>query len=214
MFKGGQPIGEFKTRNVSVGGALLAGQHALTIGDVVDGSLRFADRQSIRFRATVVRTGSFVDEQYVALAFSDLPPRIEEVIESVVDSALARARSASALILSDMVASRSDLELGLKAFGHTPVAIDSPLDAVNFLEQPNNVTIAFVDLTLCGGADGREVLAYIADERPKVRRVLVSEQEPLSQLTPVAKAGPPLANRFLVRPWSLTALASTLEGRD
>src|SRR4051812_7470530 len=152
LWKGGLPIGEFKTRNISAGGALLAGKHALTVGDIVDGSLRFADRPSIRFRATVVRTGGFVDEQYIAVAFCDLPPRIEEVIHGVVDPALARARTASALILSDVVASRSDLELGLKAFGHTPVAIDSPLDAVRFLEQPNQVSIAFVDLTLCGGA--------------------------------------------------------------
>src|SRR5689334_10429568 len=111
VFKGNKPIGEFKTRNISAGGALITGKHDLALGDVIDASLRFAERMSVRFRGTVVRVGRLVDEQYFAVAFIDLDPAVEDTIQSAVAAAQAKARHASAMILSDMVASRSDLEL-------------------------------------------------------------------------------------------------------
>jgi hypothetical protein len=206
LFKGGQSIGELRTRNLSLGGALLAGKHALVSGDAVEGILLLPRRLRVWFPAVVVRVGWFGEEQYAAVAFSELAAASEEAIQAVIEAKQASDSRASALILCDTVATRSELEFGIKIFGRTCVTIDSAFEAMRLLEQPNRVWVMLVALELNGGMDGREVLDYVADEYPAIRRVLVCEGEP----SPPPPPEPTL--QVLVRPWSRATLGKALTG--
>jgi hypothetical protein len=62
----------------------------------------------------------------------------------------------------------------LRCFGWEAACFSTPLDAVSFLERPESrIRVALVDHA--GPSNGRELLAFLADEKPLIRRVLLAE---------------------------------------
>jgi CheY-like chemotaxis protein len=180
VLKGEQRIGVYRVINLSAGGLMLAGDPALNVGDTVEVILRLGDR-TVRAHASVLRETRTGHGGVSALAFRDLAADAHDLVQSAVLRALEDARGASVLIVDDSAEICQALRTQLGRLGLRAVAVGTPLEAVNFLEQPNHVTVALVDLVL-GGSNGLDVLAYLADQHPNVRRVLMSGRAHPQQL--------------------------------
>jgi len=180
VHRGEERIGVYRVVNLSAGGLMVTGQPPLEVGTRVEIHLRVGER-TLRARAMVLREGQPGHGTARALAFRDLEPDAEDLIQSAVLRALEDARGASVLIVDDSAEICQALRTQLGRLGHRAVAVGTPLEAVNFLEQPNNVAVALVDLVL-GSSNGLDVLAYMAEQHPRVRRVLMSGRAHPQQL--------------------------------
>jgi len=88
---------------------------------------------------------------------------------------------------------------------------------VHALEQPNSFSVALVDVVLAGGvvagANGAEVLDYLADRHPTVRRVLMAGNVDAWQLELARRAlFHRSVHRVLSKPWIDATLARALGG--
>jgi len=195
--------------NLSAGGLMLAGQPPLAVGDQVEVVLRVGD-QTLRARAGVLREGHGGKGKGRALAFHDLPPEAEDLIQNAVLRTLEDARAASVLIVDDSAEICQALRTQLGRLGHRAVAVGTPLEAVNFLDQPNNVAVALVDLVL-GSATGMDVIAYLAEQHPQVRRVLMSGRAHPQQLELARHSMFRFsAHEVLSKPWTEESLTKAM----
>jgi len=88
---------------------------------------------------------------------------------------------------------------------------------VHALEQPNSFSVALVDVVLAGGVvggtNGVEVLAYLANRHPTVRRVLMAGNiEPWQLELARNTLFPNSVHRVLSKPWIDATLARALGG--
>jgi CheY-like chemotaxis protein len=206
VHRGEERIGVYRLINLSAGGVVLAGHPALAVGEQVQVLLRLGER-TLRAEATVLREAQNGQGTARALAFPDLPPDDEDLIQSAVLRALEDARGASVLIVDDSAEICQALRTQLGRLGHRAVAVGTPLEAVHFLEQSNNVTVALVDLVL-GAANGLDVIAYLAEQHPRVRRVLMSGRAHPQQLELARHSMFRFsAHEVLPKPWTEESLA-------
>ena len=83
------------------------------------------------------------------------------------------------------------------------------------LEQPNSFSVALVDVAggVVAGANGAEVLDYLADRHPTVRRVLMAGNiEPWQLELARNTLFPNSVHRVLSKPWIDATLARALGG--
>jgi CheY-like chemotaxis protein len=209
----GHQLGCFKTVNLAAGGALLLGAAPGAVGDRLDIELRLSEQQTVSLRAVLVRTEGAGEHAAFALAFVDVPADAQDDIQAALLAALEAAQAASALIVDDASESCLELQSDLGVLGHGAFLVNTAEDAVRFLERQNHVSPALVEQNACV-RDGVDVLAYLAAERPAIRRVLVSEAVASSQLArALAPYAHPLAHAVLPRPWTRETLAHAVGGQ-
>jgi CheY-like chemotaxis protein len=101
---------------------------------------------------------------------------------------------------------RRALARDVQSLGHNAVATATSLEASWALQQRRlpSIQAAVVDLFL-GGEDGTHLLAFLADQYPSVRRVLLSGAVRSCQLELALASG--RAHAVLEKPWSMEGLA-------
>lgn len=213
--EGVAPAGPFPVQNLSAGGALLLGGGELAVGSRVRIELRIPGRRPVHVAGTVVRTepaaGGAGAHAAVAVAFLDVASDVEDLIQQAVLDALERARrqSGPAVLLMDASLDRRvRLERDLGALGRVSLHARTPLEALRWLHDPQAcVETALVDLAF-GRASGPEVLVFLAEHFPALRRVLVSRAADAAQLEAARSAGS--AHAILVDPWDRRRLRDAL----
>src|SRR5688572_22197486 len=96
----------------------------------------------------------------------------------------------------------------LRVLGRQAVAVTTPLDAIKYLQSPlARVEVAIVDYDL-NTADGRDVLAFLANDYPAVRRVLMSGCVSPEVLDRACASGQ--AHTAFAKPWDRARLADVL----
>lgn len=221
-------LGNYAVDDLSAGGAALIGAPRLEAGDEVDVILHVYGETPVALSARVARAPA---GGTVALAFSRASPQLEERLNATVLAYRERAETAALTGVADGPAGAADDPAGaeptavvvddqpevsaalareLEALGVRAIRAQSPLEAIEAIED-NAPAIRFVlvDLAL-GRADGTDLLAWVADEHPGVRRVLMSgvlEPKALSDALMRRKV-----HAILRKPWTRYQLSQTLYG--
>ena len=210
LSRDGSHLGCFKTIDLSAGGALLLGSPPVAVGDCVDVQLRLSVLRTVSLGAVLVREEGAGERAAFALAFIDVAADAQDDIQAALLAALEAAHAASALIVDGASEGCLGLQSDLGTLGHNTFLVSTPEDAVRFLEQPNKVSVALVERT-ASALDGLDVLTYLAQERPSIRRVLVAGTAGSSQLAlALAPHRHPCAQAVLLRPWTRGVLARAL----
>jgi CheY-like chemotaxis protein len=200
-------LGSFRVINASVGGLLLGGSVPAPVGTEVEAVLRLGPDRAVRTKSVICREQASRDGSAFAVSFLDLSADDEARIQAAVDVFFERVRSASVLVVDDSREVGQALSLELGRLGQSAHAVQTPLEAVCMLEERNQVAVAIVDLVL-GNEHGLDLIAYLADRHPRVRRVLMSGHAHPAQLAlsrhSAARSAP---HDVLAKPWTHSTLA-------
>jgi CheY-like chemotaxis protein len=206
----GKSLGSFRVLNLSAVGALLVGRAPASARPELEVLIRLSTGQTVRAGATVARQegGGDDDAAVFAIAFSKLAPDDQKVIGKVVLTALEDARDATALIVVAAPEAWQVLRRELTSLGHPSFVVSNRTDALRFLEAPNVLTLALVDLGL-PASDVEQVLATLAEKHPRIRRVTMALPGKPTRGTGRVRVQP-LAQATLPSPWTLESLARAL----
>jgi CheY-like chemotaxis protein len=177
LFRGGSAVGRYLVQNLSAGGVLLTGRRSVDLDDHVRVVLPFPGRDAVVVEGRVTRCASAGNGiAAVAVELRHRSPVTEDAIQqAMLDAILADDRRVrpAVLLVEDCEDVCERITAGLVAAGRRVVTAATPLAAVQHLEDPTeNIDTAFVDVSV-GEADGLELVVFIRDEHPDIRRVLV-----------------------------------------
>jgi hypothetical protein len=204
--------GSYLIENLSWGGTYLSGGPSIRAGDEVKIVLGLP-RGALDLKGRVLRSEPMARDFAIAVRFDEPSRRARAAIDAAVDEALDRAtREAplraepTVLVVAHSLLVRETLVRDLRSFGWEAACFSTPLDALTFLERPESrVRVALVDHA--GPGDGLHLLAFLADEKPSIRRVLMSEVGP-SSIDGLAEQE--RADAVLAKPWDRDALARVM----
>jgi CheY-like chemotaxis protein len=205
--------GSYIVENLSWGGTYLSGGPSIREGDEVKVVLELP-HGPVEVRGHVLRSEAQARDSALAIRFDEPGRRPREAIAAAVGEALVRAAEdlsvrpePTVLVVDDSMLVREALVRDLRCFGWEAACFSTPLDALSFLERPESrIRVALVDHA--GPSNGHELLSFLAEERPAIRRVLMSESGP--DRRPADDAAPSHADAVLAKPWDHEALARTL----
>lgn len=202
----GKPLGSYRVLNLSAVGALLVGRPPGVAK--LEALVRLSTGQTVRAGATVARQEGAEDAAAFAVAFSKVTPADQKVIGKVVLTALEDARDATALIVVEAPEAWQVLRRELTSLGHPSFVVSTLKDALRFLEAPNVLTLALVDLGLPASAV-EEVLSTLARKHPQIRRVTMALPAKPARGTARTRVQP-LAQATLPSPWTRDSLSRAL----
>jgi CheY-like chemotaxis protein len=176
--------------NLSLGGASLEGARARTrVGEPVSLKIRLPGARAIRPNGRVARVRAVGGRVRVAVEFDGLSADVEDYIEDACLAALERQRAPRVLIVDPCRFECVTLARSLREAGHRVVPVATPLHAVAYLaERAHAVAAVVVHLDL-SQTTGAELLRYVADEYPRVRRVAVARPENRAEALALVEAG-------------------------
>jgi CheY-like chemotaxis protein len=200
-------LGRFWMVNLSVGGALIAGQIPVELGERVGLRLELGAHHSVRVSATVVRLGKGPINPTVGLAF-DFDNLNDSVGQQSIANLVAGAMKddpRSVLIVDDNVATRRELKFQVRCLGWSCVSVATPLEAIAALDGPHQ--FAYVLVGLGDAQTAHDLLRFLSESHPLLKRLTVTE---LESLRGVRTDQTPVPQRIPDRPWSTSALARAL----
>lgn len=187
--------------NLSAGGALMCAAAPLTADGPVRVRLRLATERNLTITARVVRRHPCLDGQHrFAVAFVNLPPAVEDMVQSASLRALAATRPGiNILVVDDESVVRNSLARELRSLGAAAREASCAFDAVVQLQEVKPaIDAAIVDVQL-DRDDGLDVLRHLAGEHPEVHRVVMSGRVGHADLLRAQASG--LAHQVIVKPW-------------
>jgi len=208
LLEKGKPLGSYRVLNLSAVGALLVGQVPAGATGELEALVRLSTGRTVRARATVAREEGADAAAIFAVAFTHVPPDDHQVISKVVLTALEDARDATALLVVAAPEAWHLLRRELTGLGHPTFVVSTREDALRFLEAPNVLTLALVDLGL-PAADVEHVLSTLAKQHPRIRRVAMAVPSKTARGTARTRVQP-LAQAILPSPWTHDSLTRTL----
>jgi hypothetical protein len=204
----GQLCGYYVVHDLSIRGCLLGGGTTREVGEQLDLLLHLPRRNSLAVRATVRRAS----EGTMGLSFEYTTPRADDCIQELVLEAFATLRAHAqgmvALVVEPRPLARSELVQALAKCGQLAVGVATPLDAVQLLvERGERVDCAFIEAE-SQHLPSFELIEYLAQHHPHVRRILVGENTLLSAYATAEATGE--VHALLETPCSNMALEHTL----
>jgi CheY-like chemotaxis protein len=205
--------GSYIIENLSWGGTYLSGGPAIRDGDEVKLVLDLP-RGRVEAHGRVLRSDRLNRDAAIAVRFEEPTRKMRDAIGAAVAEALARAAQDSSarpeptvLVVDDSLLVREALTRDLRAFGLEAACFSTPLDALQFLDRPEAcVRVALIDHA--GASHARDLLTFLADERPAIRRVLLSDAR---RSSPDSSDPSRLrADAVLGKPWDPETLARTV----
>jgi CheY-like chemotaxis protein len=204
--------GSYIVENLSWGGLYLSGGPAVRAGEDVKVIVELP-RGPVELRGVVLRSDSQARDCALAVRFNEPSRRAREIISTAVAEALQRVAEDSSvrpeptvLVVDDSLLVREALTRDIRCFGWETACFSTPLDALTFLGRPEScIRVALIDHA--GPARGRDLMAFLADERPTIRRVLLSARGYLDG--DLATLGS-RADAVLTKPWDPETLANTI----
>jgi CheY-like chemotaxis protein len=209
-----ESLGTFEVLNLAAGGMLLAGEppspsNQLAPDEGVNVVLDLALGKPLVLPGHLMGARRTRHGSAFVFAFSALPAPVRAELQVRIDGNVARARAAHVLVVDDSREIGDALCLQLDRLGMAAHAVTTPLEALRLLEEPNQVQAAIVDMVL-GGANGLDLLAYLSDQHPKIRRVLMSGHSAPGHLELTAMGHQASPHDVLAKPWSEATLTRAL----
>lgn len=209
LLRNKEHIGTYRVLNLSAGGVLLDGPLPVARTDKLEVLLQLPSGRPLRLEATVARESGGPRAPAFALQLVRVSPGAEDLIHSAVVTALQEARAAAALVVSPSLELCVALRHDLRGEGQPSFAVGSPFDAVQFFNQPTGVHAVLVDAAISVSVR-EDLLAFLADEHPRVLRVVVAAAE-ASPAVPASSLGDhSLVQELLARPWGREAIVRAL----
>lgn len=177
VFERERTLGRFVVQNLSAGGALLTGRHDVGRNETVRVLLPLPGREPLVLWGRVVRRASAPNQLHVlGIEFEHPTPTTEDAIQEALVSEIQRRACASkpgVLVVQDSTELCDRLRADLELLGCRVLVATTPLDAVRLIEDPEQrIERVFVDVSV-GEVAGLELMHFIAEEHPSVRRILV-----------------------------------------
>ncbi|HEY0707869.1 MAG TPA: response regulator [Polyangia bacterium] len=209
-----ESLGTFEVLNLAAGGLLLAGDppeagSGIAPDETVDVVLDLAAGDPLILPGHLMGARKTRHGSAFVFAFSALPAGVRAQLQTRIDDNVARAQAARVLVVDDSREIGDALCFQLDRLGQAAHAVTTPLEALRLLEEPNQVQVAIVDMVL-GGANGLDLLAYLSDQHPNIRRVLMSGHAAAGQLELTARGHQAMPHEVLAKPWSETTLTRAL----
>ncbi len=201
----------FVVDNLSSGGAQLHGAIAFGEGERVTIALSGDSIQTLQLAADVVRAELRDARWVIGVRFRNLADPIHDTIRRVVLHAISRQRAAArtiVLVVDDERPIQVALAHELTLLGLEPHAVGTPHGVIGCLHDPAmEVHTVFVDLGL-GVCDGLDVVDYLADAYPQIRRIVMSGARDDDMKRAVATGK---AHAMLRKPWNRSDLRGCLK---
>jgi PilZ domain len=210
LLRNKEHIGTYRVLNLSAGGVLLAGTLPVSRTDKLELLLQLPTGRPLRLEAIVARESSGPPTPAFALQLVRVSPGAEDLIHGAVVTALQEARAAAVLTVSQSLEVCVALRRELLGVGQLSFGVSSPLDAVQFLAQPNGVSAVLVDASI-GASVRDDLMANLADEHPGVARALLVSTA--GHLPLESSDDHPLVQEVLVQPWTGEAIMRALPAR-
>lgn len=205
--------GSYIVENLSLGGIYMSGGPAIRAGEEVKMILELPHGPT-EIRGIVLRSEHQSRDWALAIRFETPTRRAREAIAAAVTEALDTAARESSiraeptvLVVDDSLLVREALTRDIRCAGWEVACFSTSLDALDFLDRPESqIRVALIDML--GTRDGRDLLSFLADERPAIRRVLMSDHSRpgADELATFASR----ADAVLAKPWDQETLARTL----
>jgi PilZ domain len=201
-------IGTYLLENLSAGGALLAGDTKLSVGDRVQVMLELQFRaRRFMLEAEVVRHARRGDQALFAIRFESLAAATQAAIKDAVLSELVRQPAGCVVLIIDPTPGHAmRLADDVKELGSTPVPLATALDAIAWLRTSKALIEAVIVESGADVVDVLPMLQLIAHDYPAVRRVLACADE--TAFRPSLESGG--VHALLSKPWDLKSLARAL----
>ena len=204
--------GQCLIEDLSIGGARITGAPGLVIGEVVRLLLQLPGRRPFSMDGRIARQlpdlGTVIGRYGLSFA------RISGPAQRDLDATVAAlqltpaAPEAVVLVVDDSPRMCSALVHDLNEMGRKGIAVTTPLDAIEWLlDVGSHIDAAFVDVML-GAASGCDLLSFLADEYPQVRRVLMADPLHPAHLERMQRGAEPHAT--LAKPWGAQDLQRVL----
>ena len=208
--------GTFLVQDLSASGACLVGHLEAADGAALTLLMHFGRRAPFSVKATVVRhDDSGLARARTAISFVHLTAQQEDMIQDAIAASLERQRArlaATVLVLAPEGQGRARLEDDLRAVGHEPVGISTPLEAVAWLDRPGTrISIVLVDVS-AGAAHGLDVLDFLGEHHPRIRRVVIADEVRPFRLDLALRSG--RAHQVLHKPWDQGGLMTALKREE
>jgi CheY-like chemotaxis protein len=176
LIRDGQPPTLCWVKNLSEGGALLYGTEPQQEQSRLHLLLHLPWYQPIAVEGVVVYTAA----RGFGIAFHDSPPGTRVAIARAIEAAeqcQCQLRTPAVLVLTDREPVRQAMELDLEGIGLPCVVVDTPLDTIRWLQSWDTVIeLVVVDLAF-EQTNVLSFLRFLADEFPKVQRVVIIDGE-------------------------------------
>lgn len=169
----GTRFGMFRVLNLSAGGALFRGARPVEVGEHVDLALTLPTGEYVNLAAVVLREGRLHSRPTFAVVFADIAATLQITIQRVVTAALEELRAAQVLVVDGREEVCHNLREKARRCGFTTFAVTTALEALHCVDAGARFRTALVNAYL-GADEGSEVLRYLGERHPTIRRVLVS----------------------------------------
>ena len=206
--------GHCLVEDLSAGGARISGIFQLALGESVRLLLQLPGRGPFSLVGQVVRQFAAAGANHPAsygVSFVAAPDAVTGTHDQTV-TALRQVHSVDpvVLVVDDSTRTCFSLVKDLHMAGRKAIAVTTALDAIEWLlDGASHIDIALVDVVL-GNADGCDLLNFLADEYPQVRRVLMSDSLHMPEVRRVQEDTRP--HLVLHKPWSSHQLAQICAG--
>lgn len=211
----------FAIENLSATGALLVGDLVLAPSERIKLLLHIDGERPLGVTAEVVRIQSLsTDRSRVAVRFHEVEFETQAWIQNLVLSAIDRqwiTADPAILVVDDEPATCIAAERDLRVLGWTVVSAASSVEVVRWLRDRSvRFEAALVEACL-DRINSLALLGQLADEHPRIRRVLVSKRVP-SRDDENALVSNALvsacAHAFLQKPWDPDMLMDAIGALD
>lgn len=207
VLRSNETLGSFEVLNLGAGGLLLGGERPGSLEEPLQVVLPLGGEEPLVLPGRIVRDRPTRHGPTFVFEFTSVPEEMRSDIDRKIAENVAAAQNARVLVVDDSREIGNALRMQLAWLGHPAHAVTTPLEALRVLEEPNRVEVAIVDLVL-GGADGLELIAFLAEQHPEVRRVLMTGHAQPGHLEHEVRNGrSALPHDVLGKPWSQSTLA-------
>ena len=179
VFHKGKLCGYYAVQDVSIGGCSLSGGPARQVGEQVDILLHLPHRAPLALSAQVRRR----DSLSMGLKFEHTTPKAEDCIQDFVVETFARVTADDgrvALVVEPRHEERQTLVRTLRELGRRAIGVATALDAVQLLvEEGAHVDTVFIE-AVSESLPSFELVEYLTHNHPRIRRVLIGDQNELA----------------------------------
>jgi CheY-like chemotaxis protein len=160
--------------NLSLGGALIdlaegtevEHDHEVVVELEIGGSGWVAQRGRVR-RST---------GKQVAIAFGEVKPDVEDVIEDEVVAAVEARRSPRVVVVDPREDRRHQVAEKLRQTGFTSIEAATPLEAIALVEQPRNHVAAVAMAETLTQTGPHELVDYLSESNPSIKLAMFAEE--------------------------------------
>ncbi|MBW1808013.1 MAG: response regulator [Deltaproteobacteria bacterium] len=213
MFSSAQCFGPYEVQSLSAGGVVVIGRYLPENGTRVDILLLESGKRQLRLPAQVIYTEQTEPKLCTGAVVFQKPAYdlIEKCDIEEMQPPITGAESCGPMVLvvDDCEEICRALKGELAKLGRRVVYALNPIDAISMLIDPDlSIDSVVVDLFL-GEYDGLDVLHFISEKRPELRRVLISGRVRSQHLDLAQASGS--AHAVVPKPWDPDHLARALE---